>query len=120
MAGPGDSSPCTGQEAERLASWRFSFPELELPRCHLYYEVFYGNYPLIHNSDLLGGCGYRYADFDCEDGGVAYLRAREVHDGNLANYRADAGKFLRTLDPLNPVNVAEYRAALLRVVGSPA
>lgn len=37
---------------------------------YLYYEALHGGYPLIHNSHLLGECGYRYHDADCEEGGA--------------------------------------------------
>lgn len=38
---------------------------------YVYYEALDGGYPLIHNSHLIGGCGYRYHGFDCEEGGRA-------------------------------------------------
>jgi hypothetical protein len=84
---------------------------------YLWYEMLWGGYPLVHNSHLLGGCGYKYEDFDCESGALAYLKARKEHDLNLASYRAQSKRFLRTLDPTNPDNVLEYQCALLDVVG---
>lgn len=35
---------------------------------YVYYEALYGGYPLIHNSHLIGDCGYRYHGFDCKEG----------------------------------------------------
>jgi hypothetical protein len=82
---------------------------------YVYYEALYGGYPLIHNSNLLGGCGYRYADFDCEDGALALREAFAVHDASLDDYRAKARAFLATLDPLAPANVERYSAAIAAV-----
>jgi hypothetical protein len=84
----------------------------ENARSDVYYEALYGGYPLIHNSRLLGGCGYRYGDFDCEEGGRALLDAFRQHDGNLDAYRGAARAFLRTLDPEHEPNVKQYGDAL--------
>lgn len=75
---------------------------------YVYYEALYGGYPLIHNSHLIAGCGYRYHGFDCEEGGKVLCDAFAVHDENLAQYRAQAREFLATLDPLAQTNVATY------------
>ncbi|MDR5739853.1 MULTISPECIES: DUF2827 domain-containing protein [unclassified Caballeronia] len=79
---------------------------------YLYYEALHGGYPLIHNSDMIGDCGYRYHGFDCEDGGRALREAFERHDANLEAYRATARAFLRTLDPLYEANIRAYSEAL--------
>ncbi|KVV52636.1 hypothetical protein WT27_28875 [Burkholderia territorii] len=79
---------------------------------YLYYEALYGGYPLIHNSDRLGWCGYRYADFDCEGGALALRRAFAAHDARLDDYRREASAFLATLDPVAEANVEQYSAAL--------
>ncbi|MGF6372303.1 hypothetical protein OKW40_005119 [Paraburkholderia sp. RAU6.4a] len=83
---------------------------------YVYYEALHGGYPLIHNSDLLGGCGYRYGDFDCEGGALALREAFAVHDASLDDYRANAQAFLATLDPLAPANIEQYSAAIAAVV----
>ncbi|WP_175992758.1 DUF2827 domain-containing protein [Burkholderia vietnamiensis] len=79
---------------------------------YVYYEALYGGYALIHNSAFLSGCGYRYADFDCEDGALALRRAFAEHDVDLVRYRDEARQFLATLDPLAESNVAQYGAAI--------
>jgi len=79
---------------------------------YVYYEAVYGGYPLIHNSHLIVDCGYRYHDFDCEEGGSALRRAFSVHDENLESYRATARQFLHTLDPENEENVRLYTQAI--------
>ena len=82
---------------------------------YLYYEMLYGGYPLIHNSDFLGQCGYRYASFDPEDGALALRSAFAEHDLRLDEYRSDAAAFLATLDPLAPANIATFGQAIERV-----
>jgi hypothetical protein len=84
----------------------------ENPQNYVYYEALHGGYPLIHNSHLIGDCGYRYHDFDCEEGGRALRRAFEQHDGNLESYKATAKAFLHTLDPENEANVRIYTEAI--------
>jgi len=79
---------------------------------YLYYEALHGGYPLIHNSHLIGDCGYRYHGFDCEDGGRVLRTAFTEHDANLDDYRTTAHAFLRTLDPLHEANVRAYTDAL--------
>lgn len=85
---------------------------------YLYYEALYGNYPLIHNSHLIGDCGYRYHGFDCEEGGRALRRAFAEHDENLPAYRARAQDFLATLDPESEDNVRIYTAAIEQLYAS--
>ncbi|MCO6520453.1 MAG: DUF2827 domain-containing protein [Snodgrassella sp.] len=79
---------------------------------YIYYEALYGGYPLIHNSHLIGDCGYRYHDFDCEEGGQSLADAYKMHDENLASYREQANIFLATLDPEAECNVRSYTEAL--------
>ncbi|WP_206956035.1 DUF2827 domain-containing protein [Trinickia acidisoli] len=82
---------------------------------YLYYEALYGGYPLIHNSAYLGGCGYRYRDFDCEDGALALREAFVEHDKRLKDYRRTAHAFIATLDPCAQRNVEHYTAALAQL-----
>ncbi|WP_321899811.1 DUF2827 domain-containing protein [Paraburkholderia heleia] len=82
---------------------------------YVYYEALYGGFPLIHNSDLIGACGYRYHDFDCHDGALALRQAFAQHDLCLEDYRRTAREFLRTLDPRADANVMDYSAALMEL-----
>ena len=79
---------------------------------YVYYEALYGAYPLIHNSHLIGDCGYRYHGFDCEEGGLALCEAFAAHDRNLASYRSQASDFLATLHPLAAANILAYTQAI--------
>jgi hypothetical protein len=75
---------------------------------YLYYEALYGGYPLIHNSEFIRDLGYFYPDFDCQAGGEALVRALEVHDTNLEQYKAKSAEFLKTLDIQCQPNIASY------------
>lgn len=79
---------------------------------YLYYEALYGGYPLVHNSHLIGDCGYRYEGFDCEEGGRALQRAFATHDADLPAYRERARRLIAKLDPEGEENVRIYTAAI--------
>lgn len=83
---------------------------------YLYYEALHGGYPLVHNSDQLADCGYRYCDFDPEDGALSLLQAYAEHDLRLDDYRSTAADFLSSLDPRSDTNVRLYSDVLLEVV----
>lgn len=72
---------------------------------YVYYEVLHGGFPLIHNSDHLGSCGYKYNEFDVFGGAEALLQAIVEHDLNLDEYRTECQKFLAQLSPDYPQNV---------------
>lgn len=82
---------------------------------YLHYEALHGGFPLIHNSAFLGDCGYRYRDFDCEDGALALLEAFRTHDLTLDAYRTRARRFLQSLHPEAEANVRAYEAELTRL-----
>ena len=79
---------------------------------YIYYEALYGNYPLIHNSTFLQGCGYQYNGFDCADGSNQLYTAILSHDTNLNVYKANASKFLHGLSPYNETNIRLYTKAI--------
>lgn len=72
---------------------------------YLYYEVLYGNYPLIHNSEFISDYGYYYKDFDAEDGGRALLKAMKEHDRSLKDYAARNAALFARLDPQSADNI---------------
>lgn len=72
---------------------------------YLYYEVLYGNYPLIHNSEFLSDYGYYYKDFDAEDGARALLKAMKEHDRSLKDYAARNATLFARLDPCSSDNI---------------
>lgn len=80
---------------------------------YLYYELLHGGYPLIHNSEFLGGLGYRYPDFDCQLAGEALLQAFAQHDAELADYKRRAASYLEGLSVDSEDNIRIYGNALL-------
>jgi hypothetical protein len=83
---------------------------------YLYYEVLYGGYPLIHNSEFLKEYGYYYKDFDAESGADALLRAYAEHNDQLENYKRKNAELLRRLNPRTPETIAIHEALLGRGV----
>lgn len=72
---------------------------------YLYYEVLFGNYPLVHNSSFISEFGYHYDDFDAEGGGLALLDAMENHDERLDEYGKRNAALFRRLDPRSSGNI---------------
>jgi hypothetical protein len=80
---------------------------------YLYYDVLYGGYPLVHNSEFLCEFGYYYEGFDAEAGGDALVHALREHDSVLEKYRADAQRLLDRVDALSSANVSLHEKLLL-------
>lgn len=97
-----------GEQADAVVSHQW-----ENAQNYVYYEALHGGYPLVHNSPLIGSCGYRYEGFDCEQGALVLRRAFAQHDLQLEAYRREARAFLAQLDPQSPENVARYSAAIV-------
>ncbi len=66
---------------------------------YLYYDVLWGNYPLIHNSPALRDYGYYYESFDAEAGALALATAHSVHDTVLSEYRSQNLPLFKRLNP---------------------
>lgn len=63
---------------------------------YLYYDVLWGGYPLIHNSEALRPFGYYYDSFEPADGARALEIARVCHDADgSARARRNAALFDR-------------------------
>lgn len=82
---------------------------------YLYYEVLYGNYPLIHNSEFLADYGYYYKDFDADDGARALLKAMKEHDRSLTSYAANNAKLFAKLDPQAPATIRLHEKLLYSI-----
>jgi hypothetical protein len=68
---------------------------------YLYYELIYFGYPLVHNSDMLDGCGYYYKDNDIDACVESILTAFKHHNKHLLRYKADGLTYLERVNPLN-------------------
>jgi hypothetical protein len=82
---------------------------------YLYYEVLYGGYPLIHNSQFLKDYGYYYRDFDAESGADVLLSAFDTHARDLDAYRRRNAPLLRRLDPANPETIEAHEALMAEI-----
>lgn len=81
---------------------------------YLYYEVLYGNYPLIHNSEFLKDYGYYYEDFNPESGGEALIRAHKTHAANLKAYAKNNRKLFAQLDPTAKHNIDLHEGLMFK------
>ena len=79
---------------------------------YLYYDVLYGAYPLVHNSEFLTEFGYYYHSFDADSGAAALLRALTDHDRNLSQYRQDCARLLARVDAVAPTSIAAHERLL--------
>ncbi|MBN3778613.1 DUF2827 domain-containing protein [Burkholderia sp. Ac-20345] len=81
---------------------------------YLYMDALYGGYPLIHNSEWLGGrVGYYYPHFKASAGALQLLHAACHHRENLPTYQRDAREFLVELAPDAEDNKRAYTLLLL-------
>jgi hypothetical protein len=89
---------------------------------YLYFDVLYGDYPLIHNSPWLAesGVGYYYPDFDPKAGARVLLDAHARHDAGLAQYRARAQALFEAVHPFARANLDAYARRLQALSAAPA
>ena len=69
---------------------------------YLYYDVLYGGYPLVHNSEFLKDVGYYFDSFDVQSGAAALERALNTHDDSLDRYKEANRELLWSVNPDNP------------------
>ena len=81
---------------------------------NLYFDVLYGGYPLVHNSEMLGA-GYYYPSFDANAGADVLLDVLAHHDEHLESYQAAAKACVARVSIDNVDNVRAYADALRRV-----
>ena len=89
---------------------------------YLYYDALYGDYPLIHNSPVLqrADVGFYYPEFEAKIGGAQLLNAWQQDAGFWQDYQQRNRAFLRTLEPLNDVNMQIFTDQLVNLVGGAA
>jgi hypothetical protein len=78
----------------------------------LFYEALHGGYPLIHNSAMLGDCGYYYDGNDIDMAADQILYAIKCHDAHLNAATRDAESFLGTVNPSNRLVQEAYTARI--------
>jgi len=75
---------------------------------YLYYDVLYGNYPLVHNSPFLKDIGYYYEGFEIQQAAKALHQAATEHDANIDSYNRKAGALLASVNAESEENVRIY------------
>lgn len=85
---------------------------------YLYYDVLFGDYPLVHNSPWLKDVGYYYPDFDAEAGASALLTAIGGHDAQRDDYRARTQALLARVDIHHPANIDAHMRPLLALLAA--
>ena len=83
---------------------------------YLYFEILYLGWPLVHNSPHLHGAGYRYADFDCQDGGRKLHEALEGHSATRIRQRDAVREALWSVCLDNPAVQDRYSELLAQVM----
>jgi hypothetical protein len=68
---------------------------------YIYYELLHYGYPLVHNSDMLDGCGYYYNENNIEMCVNSIIYAHKHHNARASQYRDDATRYLERVNPLN-------------------
>jgi hypothetical protein len=72
---------------------------------YLYYDVLYGGYPLIHNSEFIRDYGYYYPDFNPIAGGEVLLHALANHREQLGDYREKANELIAKVSSTAKANI---------------
>lgn len=80
---------------------------------YVYYEALHYGFPLVHNSDMLGECGYRYSGNDVTGAVRAIIESSNQHFKRLKEYRGRARKFLTTVDPRDPAVAAAFNELVI-------
>ena len=80
---------------------------------YLYYDVLYGGYPLIHNSEYIRDYGYYYPSWDAMKGGEVLIEALQSHEANLKTYRQHCDELIHRVGATNPDNVALHERLVL-------
>jgi len=61
-----------------------------------YWDILYGSFPLIHNSEEFRNVGYYYPEFDPIEGGRVLINALLNHESNIDEYRHKVNQLLWT------------------------
>ena len=89
---------------------------------YVYYDALYGNYPLIHNSDILqrDGIGFYYPEFEASIGGAQLIHAWQQDAGFWLDYQRRNHAFLATLSPVAEHNIQIFSQQIQGLVAGEA
>jgi hypothetical protein len=69
---------------------------------YIYYEALFYGWPLVHNSNDMGTCGYKYSENDFIGCANAIMDAYTSHNRRVESYKDEAREFMSRVDPLDP------------------
>ena len=95
---------------DAVVSWQF-----ENGLNYMWYDVLYGNYPLIHNAPFIKEAGYYYEGWDVEMGKEKLLEAFETHDENFEQYKQSSKETIWEHSSVNPKNVKYHEDLILEL-----
>jgi Protein of unknown function (DUF2827) len=75
---------------------------------NLHFDILYGGYPLIHNSEFISEYGYYYETFSPQDAARQLTKAIKHHDENLAQYKEHNKQLFAQYTLHNPSNIRFY------------
>lgn len=84
---------------------------------YLYLDTVYGNYPLIHNSEMLKDIGYYYELFNVQQGAQVLKDVILHHDTSLDDYAKRAKKAFARHSIYNQDNIAHYDNLIIELCG---
>jgi hypothetical protein len=84
---------------------------------NLYFDVLYGGYPLVHNSEMLKNVGYYYQPFDARDGARVLLEAMNNHHLHLNDYQTRSAKLFEQANPTAQHNIDAHVSRLFGLFG---
>ena len=83
---------------------------------NFYFDVFYGKYPLLHNSETLKGYGFYYENFNIETASkklISFLKNYHLLKDDYANRCNQA---IYSYSPNNQANINRYKEKILKLV----
>lgn len=98
------------EHVDAVVSW-----QMENALNYMWYDVLYGNYPLIHNAHFIKDAGYYYEGFNVEMGREKLMEAFETHDENLEQYKQSSKETLWEHSAINPENVKYHEELILNL-----
>jgi len=96
------------EHVDAVVSW-----QMENALNYMWYDVLYGNYPLIHNAPFIKEAGYYYEGFDVTMGKEKLLEAFETHDENFEQYKKQSKETIWEHSSINPKNVKFHEDLIL-------
>jgi hypothetical protein len=83
---------------------------------YLFFDVLYGNYPMIHNSNFLDFDIYKYNDFNIELASDKLINAAKNHKLNIKKYNTYVFQKLIRFSVNNNDNIQKYKEKIDEII----